>query len=478
MEPLLDNSTYDIVITEQTNEIDNKKIYLSKNRGESCLKKIYQAVHGSSGWTEDSQNNGLIRIPYNLGQNPLKKYPIFDYSVFTGKLKTSNLVGVVKYTTNDGEEFRLKIQSRFDKGKNQYFLLYMLSKCLNINLFDTNIEFANESEFQVLLVVLFYQSFLEAITQGVYKEYRKFEYNDFNFKGSLNVNNHLKYNTPFIGKTAYRTREHTYDNNILCLIRQTINYIETSYCDLWEGVVKNNKFDQYAQYREIIFEATKSYIFNKNYNEVYSCRKPIVHPFYDKYETLRQLCLAILDNDGANIYIEETESVKGILFDVAWLWEEFVYKQLLEEYKFIHLEFNGNRGLNYLKDVPTKVWYPDFIEDINSRENFQGASILDAKYKDWHIVKQSEDMHQLISYLYITGGKMCGAIFPHPQSVEETKVIVFQELKSNISTKVKCYEFCLDIPDSSKFNNYEAYSYQFEKNISQWKERFEGIIKV
>ena len=42
----------------------------------------------------------------------------------------------------------------------------------------------------------------------------------------IDVGNHLKKNLPFTGNIAYTTREFTYDNPMMQLIRHTIEYIK------------------------------------------------------------------------------------------------------------------------------------------------------------------------------------------------------------------------------------------------------------
>lgn len=57
--------------------------------------------------------------------------------------------------------------------------------------------------------------------------YRKcHRYNDGNVKGTIDVARHITKNTPFIGNIAYSQREFSYDNDLMELIRHTIEYIK------------------------------------------------------------------------------------------------------------------------------------------------------------------------------------------------------------------------------------------------------------
>ncbi len=75
---------------------------------------------------------------------------------------------------------------------------------------------------------------------GIYKEYVRKRYNEYDFKGVMDINRHIKINNPFLGKTAYSTREYSYDNDILCLIRQTLDYIKDYFPDILKGYLNNN----------------------------------------------------------------------------------------------------------------------------------------------------------------------------------------------------------------------------------------------
>ena len=68
--------------------------------------------------------------------------------------------------------------------------------------------------------------FKESYAKGLYKEYTRNEYNNNNVKGTIDIQRHIKNNTPFIGKIAYSQREFSYDTYILQLIRHTIEFIK------------------------------------------------------------------------------------------------------------------------------------------------------------------------------------------------------------------------------------------------------------
>lgn len=85
-------------------------------------------------------------------------------------------------------------------------------------------------------------------------------------------------------------------------------------------------------------------------------RTPI-HPLYIKYRPLQKLCLALLRHRHIS-YHDDTEKVHGVLFDAAWLWEEYVALVIKDSYKHI---VKGN-GFKLLSDGDEKFQeiIPDF----------------------------------------------------------------------------------------------------------------------
>ena len=136
------------------------------------------------------------------------------------KIETGNVMGFFGTSS-----LQVNIRSRFDKQRTGDFLLhYMLQKVFSFNLFNLNHKSSNEDVFDFLLY-LFPIYLKEALRQGIYREYKRFDYNDPHFHGTFDVSRHINRNIPFVGNIAYSTREYTYDNWVTQLIRHTIEYI-------------------------------------------------------------------------------------------------------------------------------------------------------------------------------------------------------------------------------------------------------------
>ncbi len=176
----------------------------------------------------------------------------------------------------------------------------------------------------------------------------------------------------------------------------------------------------------------------------------------------------ILQESGQNVFEGSDDESLGILIDVSWLWEEFIAIKLLDENKYMHLLTDKSRGS--LQWASGEHWYPDFIE---KGEDKNRRNIFDAKYKYWNWNKD-EDVHQLLSYLFLTGGEACGIIYP-----SETEVIRFENKKLNpfcdfYKGEAFLYKMPLQIQQSSSFENYLDYYNAMEKSVVEWKQKFEN----
>ena len=126
---------------------------------------------------------------------------------------------------------RMVIESRFSRGERDYFFQYLLEKVLKFPNF-INLETSANQDDRVfsLLLFLFPRYLRDAMRKGLFKTYIRRQYNDGNVRGSIDVARHMKKNTPFIGNIAYSQREYSYDNDLMELVRHTIEYIKGKNC--------------------------------------------------------------------------------------------------------------------------------------------------------------------------------------------------------------------------------------------------------
>ena len=379
-----------------------------------------------------SKEDNIFIFPNDLTHTPDldKDQKIFE--TVNQEIKTGNVIGFLGC-----DQERLTISSRFSDESNDHFLHYLLQKILNINLTSLDVGLSPEDKLYQLLIYLFPKYLQAALRKGLYKEYQRFSHNDSHVKGVIDVGNHLKKNLLFTGNIAYTTREFTYDNPLIQLIRHTIEYIKTQKSF---GVMLDNNRETIAEVTRVtsaykLADCAKFIRINKT--------KPLRHAYFREYRKLQELCLMILNREKHGLGYQE-QKIHGILFDVAWLWEEYVYTLLPKG--FLHPRNKEKKGgILVFSDGKRKV-YPDFYD----RER---KIVLDAKYKKLEDTEKGinrEDLFQLISYSYILEAENAGLIFPSiEQSVNreigkvEGHGVLLKKCSIQIPQKVSSYsEFC------------------------------------
>ncbi len=319
------------------------------------------------------------------------------------RIATGNIMGFIGV-----DKLRIKIKSRFDNGCNDYFLHYMLQKVLSFNLFDLNHN--NEQEDVFDFIIFMFPYFLKAaLQQGVYREYQHFKYNDSNLKGGIDISRHIAQNMPFVGNIAYATRKYSRDNDMTELIRHTIEFMKTK--KYGKSVLNIDR--ETIQNVEAIIEHTPLYNKHERNNIVGKNLRIKNHSYYTEYRPLQILCLQILRMEEVK-YGENDKEVCGILFDGAWLWEEYV-NTILREVGFKHPENKLQKGGIYLFEDHSGIRYPDFYND---------DMVLDAKYKQLgsytRVSKVArDDVHQLISYITALHVEKGGFVAPLEQAQSE-----------------------------------------------------------
>ncbi len=315
------------------------------------------------------------------------------FEVKDDKIVTGNVMGFIGCG-----DTKVSISSRFTQGRDDYFLHYMLRKVFAINLFDLQFNSDEESIFD-FLIYLFPTFLKRAMQQGMYREYQTRKYNDGNVKGRIDISRHIRQNIPFAGKIAYTTREYAQDNHVTQLIRHAIEYISHH---RYSGNILHND-DDTADAVKAICQATASYNRNERQKVINQNLRPISHPYYGEYRPLQQLCLQILRQEEMK-YGRDDDEIYGVLFDGAWLWEEYL-NTFLADIGFEHPRNKEGKGHKSLFTDGSGWCYPDFLSP---------EMVLDAKYKwydDWSDV-QTKDLYQVISYMHVLDRKKGGYIVP------------------------------------------------------------------
>ena len=410
---------------------------------DECFQKSYQDID------IDIINSDLERISNVKIGKKLDEYPnllVFprDLHRYGDKISESCIISLRNHAISTGNimgfvgvnDTQLDIKSRFAKEDgNDFYLHYMLQKVFSINLFDVKHTTNQEPVFDFLLY-LFPHFLKKAFAQGLFKKYRKYDYNDANVKGPINVNRHIHENIPFKGTVAYSTREHSYDNEVTQLIRHTIEYIKTKE---FGAFILNNDLDTKGCVTQITM-ATQTYNYRERSQIISKNLRPIQHPYYSAYTDLQKICLQILRHESIKYGLEK-DKVYGILFDGAWLWEEYLNKVFFEHHIAVtHAKNNtGENGIPLYKGGK-KCYYPDFYRQVKGDKEGMESFVMDAKYKrlgyDVAIDEQNcqdvknalsicrEDLFQMISYMHVLPAKHCALLYPIERKDFNTHTIV------------------------------------------------------
>ena len=394
-----------------------------------------------------SREDRIFIFPNDLQYSPDldKDQKIFE--TVNQKIKTGNVIGFL----GCGQE-KLTISSRFSDESNDHFLHYLLQKVLHINLTSLDVALSREDKLYQLLIYLFPKYLQAALRKGLYKEYQRFFHNDSHVKGVLDVGNHLKRNVPFMGNIAYTTREYTYDNPLMQLIRHTIEYIKTQKSF---GALLDNNHETIAE----IIRVTSSYKLADRAKIIRMNKiKPIRHAYFREYRKLQVLCLMILNREKRGLGYQD-QKIHGILFDVAWLWEEYIYTLLPKD--FIHPRNKDKTdGISVFSNRERKV-FPDFYHK-------ELKVVLDAKYKKLEDTEKGinrEDLFQLISYSYILKVEKAGLVFPSKHK------FVDNEIGKLAGYGALLKKFSIQIPQNA--SSYRGFSEMMESSEEIFKKNID-----
>ncbi|MGN0844209.1 MAG: McrC family protein [Kiritimatiellia bacterium] len=340
------------------------------------------------------ENPGLLVFPQSFKKNEdkLDENEVFHLENGGKTIVVGNVMGFVGIGS-----VRLEIASRFENADGQdFFLHYLLGRVFSFSLFDW--QFGTSCDPALDLLALVFPHFLKkALRQGLYKEYRTRERNDAVLRGALDAARHVRLNMPFTGKVACRTREHTADNALMQLVRHTIEHLRGERA--FDALVYFD--DETAAAVRDVVAATPGYARRERERVIGQNLRPLRHPYFSGYEPLRKLCLRILRHDTLK-YGNTDDAIHGVLFDGAWLWEEYLSIVLT---RFEHPENKTGIGRKFIFENPKSGYcYPDFYSE---------KCVLDAKYKGKDGVDNHRpDTYQLISYLHILGLSKGGFIVP------------------------------------------------------------------
>lgn len=155
------------------------------------------------------------------------------------------------------------------------------------------------------------------------------------------------------------------------------------------------------------FEKIKDKIIEQNK------KNAVRHAYFREYLALQRLCLLILRHQKHQIGTGARQ-IYGILFDGAWLWEEYI-NSLIEDV-FYHPMNKGGKGAQRLFAGNVGLIYPDFIS-----RNSEMRIIADAKYKPIDNIG-NRDYLQVLAYMFRFDAKTGYYLYPEAEGSDDLKL--------------------------------------------------------
>lgn len=409
---------------------------------------------------EQLEREGVFVFPEFIGNSKdLTRDQIILQSV-DDTYRSGNVMGFL----GCGDE-RLIIESRFSSEEEDYFFEYLLNRVLDFpNIVDLKSDADQNNRLFNFLLFLFPYYLKTAMRKGLFKRYVRNRYNDGNVKGRIDIARHIKQNTPFIGNVAYSQREFSYDNSLTELVRHTIEFIKRK---PYVGHLLVKVKDEV----KLVVEATPTYELYDRQRVIEANKKNAIrHAYFREYLALQRLCLLILQHQKHQIG-SGSRQIYGILFDGAWLWEEYINSLIGDA--FYHPMNKRSKGAQWLfaKNNGGNIGqiYPDFI----SRNN-ESRIIADAKYKPIGNIG-NRDYLQVLAYMFRFDAKTGYYLYPEANGTDDLLLRMNKgsTYEANVTARddVSVTEHGLKIPADAQ--NYDAFVQQMKVNENEFLRAFD-----
>lgn len=355
---------------------------------------------------------------------------------------------------------RLIIESRFSENED-FFFQYLLEKVIDFpNFIDLETDANQDNRLFNFLLFLFPCYLKAAMRKGLYKQYISRRYNDGNVKGTIDIARQIRINTPFTGKVAYTQREFSYDNELMELVRHTIEFIRHK---SYGGKILSKAKEEV----NLVIDATSKYEPYSRSKIIEQNKKNMVHhAYYKEYLSLQRLCILILQRQKHQIGIG-SKQIYGVLVDGSWLWEEYLY--LLIGEIFYHPMNKGGKGAQRLFENNNGLIFPDFIS-----KNDTERMIADAKYKPNENIG-NRDYLQVLAYMFRFDAKVGYYLYPEANGEDDIKLRMNSgsTYEENVKPRdnVSIIKHGLRIP--TNVSRYEEFAAEMKINEKEFAKIFE-----
>ena len=279
-----------------------------------------------------------------------------------------------------------------------------------------------------------------------------------------------------------------YPNPFNHLIICAYEYLKKKFPDQTESIIDD--CEAYYAIRQLY--TLVSYSDYKNSIMIAKNMRPITHPFFLEYETLRKTCIMILRDEGVSIFSGDEYKTRSIIFYLPDLWELYLEKHLDSaendyivksqfEFKVLSNEpTNENDIIREYSLAKKEIEFslstrPDFVFVDKDELPFM---ILDAKFKPkkWSSGENSvsadlEDYTKCLRDMADLNVHATGVIYP-TESTEE-KASAHYISKYNFIGRF--YFFPVAIPEVEKSWSYTDWYKQLSANIDGTAEKINNF---
>ena len=208
---------------------------------------------------------------------------------------------------------------------------------------------------------------------------------------------------------------------------------------------------------KLIINATPTYeIYDRQIVLQSNEKNPIRHAYYKEYLALQRLCLMILRYQKHE-FGRGGQTIFGILFDGAWLWEEYI--NILVKDVFYHPMNKAKTEAQRLFNNEGKI-YPDFISKSDSPR-----VIADAKYKPVKNIK-SKDYLQLLAYMYRFDAKQGYYFYPEINNKDmlHLKLNIGSTYENNVTSREDIFVIKLGLQIPKDCDDYDMFVREIQVN--------------
>ncbi len=278
-----------------------------------------------------------------------------------------------------------------------------------------------------LLSYMFVLSLEKTAMLGLPQEYLKKKDEGVKFKGTVDINNYIRRNIPFMGKVSYIFREHQNVQEIVDVLYCALSIVRKSKIDILPGRLVN------------IYTALKESYSGKKVNKdtIFKAlnHKSLQNPAFIRYKQVLHYAELIIQNNGIESAESDNNKISGYLIDVSELFEIYLEKLLRKSFTDWSIKTQEK-----LKIYKGSFFEREIRPDIVMEKEGKKVVVLDAKFKKMRFDKEDvdrEDLFQIHTYIsYYGDNVVCGGLL-YPLSKPIDKDYISNLLFGNEKNKTK-----------------------------------------